>query len=181
MTKLTVLAFSVLAFLLAWHLRGCTSPASTSTTTAAADTVFVDRPLLKRDTVRVSVPERVTVYRTVTETRVDTVRLPADLSDYRVTTPRPLDVGSRRVTLTAFDPVALRWEQQTYRVPERNWSLSVSASALAVHTAAGDRVSVGPRLSLRYRRLTVGGAYMIAPDGSGVPSVSASYALWRPL
>ena len=179
MTRLTVLAFSVLAFLGAWYLRGCTSPAPTSTTTAAADTVFVDRPLLRRDTVRVSVPDRVTVYRTVTETRVDTVRIPVDLTDYRVTTPRPLNLGSRTATLTLFNPSTSAWEQQTYHVPERNWGFNLSASVLAMQTAEGTRLSVGPSASLRYRRLTLNGAYLVTPDGSGVPSASLSYALMK--
>lgn len=177
----TLLIAVLLSLAGGYVLRGCTGTQGEDRTTVQADTVFVDRLLVERDTIRVSVPERVTIYRTVTDLRIDTIRVPANLGEYRVTTPRPLHVTSRRVMLTAFDPSTSRWEQQSYAVPERRFSAGLTVGGGYLPLASAPYVSVGA--SARYRRLSLATGIMATPGRSGavriLPRVGLTYSLIR--
>lgn len=180
MTRLTVLAFSILAFLLAWHLRGCTIP-DVQTSSALVDTVFIERPLTIRDTIRVRdvVVETVTRFQPVEveRLRVDTVHAPVDLGRYTLAPTRPLHFERGRAVVTTFDPESHAWQQVRYQVPVKRWSVGVTSRLLYVPSLGVAQVSAGPSVRLGGFGIGGGSAFSLFEPGPPVWFGSFSYTL----
>lgn len=156
------------ALCLGFYLRGCLPPREDAS--MRADTVYVDRPLLVRDTVRQEVPVRVTVFERVEveKLRVDTVARPVSLERYTLAPPRPLQfrrghAATMVAIVTTFDPEAGRWQQASYAVPVKRWDVSVTSSLLwLAHTEQGSgsiAATVAP--AVRVGRVRVEGGVVV--------------------
>jgi hypothetical protein len=90
--------------------------------------VYRDRVIERRDTITVSRPEQVVVYRRVQDTVH--VRIPVPSGDTLIagviTIPNPIRITPRRVTLTYFNPDSTRYEQRSYKVPKARFGHSLS-------------------------------------------------------
>lgn len=115
------------------------------------DTLYIDRPLVERDTVNVYYPVRVTVYDSVEVLRTDTVRVPVDFNYTGLVGRNPVTLDRSKFILTSFDTQKQAFTQRTYHVPDKKWGLSLNA----VTTLTNAYTGIGLELGLRYRRVTV--------------------------
>lgn len=118
------------------------------------DTVYAERQLLLRDTVHVIVPDYVTLFDTVrvTDTRVDTIRVPVEFGYVGVVGAKPITrSGGNKLTLTTFDLGHQRWTQQTYTLPKRKWGFGLHA----VTTVTNAYIGLSFEADLRYKRVTM--------------------------
>lgn len=148
------------------------------TTVVQTDTVHVDREITRRDTIRIVQPREVKVFRTVTETRVDTIRVPVNLSPVGVIGANPITRGKgNKLTLTSFDLGRQAFTQQTYSVPPRRWGLGLFAVS-----SVGDQNSIGVELRIRYERIELSPFWgvSVAPgeDPTVTWSVKGTYKLF---
>jgi hypothetical protein len=128
----------------------------------ATDTVYVDRPLVVRDTVKFTVAETVTVYEpgeTVVVERC--LEVPEQFVDVRADTVVPTFRGVRdsgvlvradRVRLTTWDFALGTWVQHEYRVPNRRWDWGIDLES----TFYPDGLLVATYGTLSYKDVSVG-------------------------
>lgn len=152
--------------------------ASNSITTPAPDTVYVDRPLLKRDTVRVVEPVEVKVFHTVQELRTDTVRVPVGFNYVGVIGERPITYTNKRdkLVLTSFDTRLQAFTQRTYSLPQRKWGIGLYSST----TITNQFYCVSLELDVRYRRIRIVPRIGVSDDDDWQPhyGVSVKYKLF---
>lgn len=149
--------------------------ASNNALVPAPDTVYVDRPLLKRDTVKVVQPVEVKVFHTVQELRTDTVRVPVNFNPAAVIGANPVTQRRGKLTLTSFDLQQNAFTQRTYSLPARKWGISLHTKATYFKSFAEPSITLYMALSLelgiRYRRITVVptiGVYEAQEDNMGI-------------
>ena len=134
------------------------------------DTVHVDREITRRDTIRVVQPREVKVFRTVTKTRVDTIRVPVNFGAVGVIGANPVTRGKgNRLTLTSFDLGRQAFTQQTFSVPPRRWGLGLFAVS-----AVGHQNSIGVELRLRFERLELSPFWGVSVASGANPTVTWS-------
>ena len=138
---------------------------------APPDTVFIDRQLTVRDTIRTLDPVTVTVYQEVEKVRVDSVLVPVDFGVAGVIGASPVTIDHGNFVLTSFDPRGGRFVQQTYSVPPRKWGLSASATT----TLTNAFNSLGLELEVRYENLSI--APRIGVMGSHTQDLSLFYGV----
>ena len=115
------------------------------------DTVYVDRQITHRDTVHIIQPKEVKVFRTVTDTRVDTVRVPVEFTPVGLVGKNPVTRTGRNFTLTTFNPKSLSYQQQTYTIPPRKWETGLFAVSAVGRLES--RISVA--LRVRYQKVEI--------------------------
>ena len=140
------------------------------TTVVQTDTVHVDRQITKRDTIRIVQPREVKVFRTVTETRVDTIRVPVNLSPVGVIGANPITRGKgNTLTLTSFDLGRQAFTQQSFAVPERRWGMGVHAVS-----TVGHQNSIGVELRMRWQRIELSPFWGVSVASGANPTVTWS-------
>ena len=123
-----------------------------SPTIAPTDTVFVDRQLTKRDTIRVIQPKEVKVFRTVTETRVDTIHVPVNLTPVGVVGAQPITrTKGNALTLTTFDLGRQAWTQQTFTLPPQQWGIGL----FAVSAVGRLESKISIQMRVRYQKVEI--------------------------
>lgn len=137
-----------------------TKPTATVTKTDT-DTVRVERPLIKRDTVTETVPRVVRKYDTVRVTDTVEVPVPSGFEYMGAVEPNPVDVTSDKVTLTYLREG--RYYQHEYSIPEEPWTLAPTASTEV--TPAGLIASAG--IGLTYKTVTVSAGYEVTRQTHG--------------
>jgi hypothetical protein len=83
----------------------------------ATDTLFVDRPIVRRDTVTVERAVTRTVFERVTDTVRVEIPVPRDLVVAGVITPTPVRFDRGDVLLTYYSPGLGAWAQDRYSIP----------------------------------------------------------------
>lgn len=147
---------------------------------AAPDTVYADRQLLLRDTIHTVLPVTVTLFDTVrvTETRVDTIRVPVNFGYSGVVGSKPITRTGNKLTLTSFDIAHQRFTQQTYTLPERKWGFGIYAVSTLTNVSAG----LSLEMDIRYKRIMVTPFGGVQSGGNGDLTlqygVSSSYRLF---
>ena len=88
------------------------------------DTVYAERALVKRDTLRVYEPYQVTIFDTlkVTELRTDTIKVPVNFGVSGVIGENPVTRKGRDLVLTSFDLGQNAFVQRAYAVPRRRFT-----------------------------------------------------------
>jgi len=114
---------------------------------------YVDRDILRRDTVTVVRPEIRTVFRTVRDTVRISVNVPRDLTFAGVITPSPIRFSRGDVILTYFADSS--FVQDRFAIPRPTWGYSV-ASFVGVDVL--DRSpTFGFEGRIRYKRVAIFG------------------------
>ena len=147
------------------------------------DTVYVDREILRRDTVNVIRPRLVEVYKTVTELRVDTVEVPVDFNYVGMISDTPITKSGRDLTLTSFDTRLGAYTQQTFSFPKRKWKAAMhSFVGYGIRPVTEDRIpelsGIGIEAELGYKRLDVVGMFMFDANFDIAVGVKVRYRLF---
>ena len=145
-----ILLLIVLAF--AFVLGRQTAPIRT-VERVRTDTVYAER-LLAAETVRVAVPVERVIYRERVRVRIDTVRVPVEITRYVISRPEPIRTEPGRCTWTYFEPISGRWEQAAYDVPPPSTGYSLHAALGRTLVEDAWRWYAGVEAEARYRRVS---------------------------
>ena len=172
----------VLAVIATWQVRGCTMP-GTPAGQVDPDTIYAERTITLRDTIRHTVPDTRTIYERTRDTVYIRIPVPdpaaSDFLPNGVVSTNPIYVDdgsffrSPSITLTYWQPDSLRFEQAQYDVPTPSWALWPDVGAEYVAGA----LAVRARANLRWQRLHFWGGYHLTAGTHG-PAFGVT---WRPL
>jgi hypothetical protein len=122
-------------------------------------------------------PRIIIAERTITETRVDTIRVPITIDRYRLITGDYLHADRRHVWIRSYNPESMHYELDRFRIQQPRWSSALYAeTGYSLITGWPD---VSLNAELRYRSLAAGGTAAIHLDGMQ-PSLRAwlRYYVW---
>lgn len=140
------IASAALVLWAGWWLRGCA--VQDGTVEPRTEVVYVDREITKRDTVTIDRPVTRTIYEETTDTVYIEVPVPTDFRPYGLISSSPVRIDGTSVTLSYWNPVDLRWMQDTYEVRD-DWNVWADAGLWCL----GYFCSLDTRLNVRYKRL----------------------------
>lgn len=147
--KASVQIAILVAFGIALLLVGKRWGASTVQQVVRTDTLWVDRPIVRRDTVTKEVPVTTTVYRRVTDTVYVSVSVPRDFDFTGLVSRSPVRFTSNRAVLTYWSPHLSAYVQDRYVLPKQNWE-AYGAARIGI---VGE--SLGLELGLRYKAVGI--------------------------
>lgn len=115
---------------------------------------YIEKPIVRGD-VTAATPDLTQVFtpREIVRTRVDTVRIPVDVTEYRIATTRPININHRQVRYEYFDPSLGRWNREVFLIPEKKWDAGITGSVSIDPWRLDPVVNVFGEV--RYRKVTL--------------------------
>lgn len=148
--KASVQLLILLVFALLLLLAGRRWGVSSVDVYPQTDTVYVDKPLPSRDTIRVEVPRTHVVYRTVRDTVRIEVPVPRGFSPNGLIPRNPLRFDRRHAVLTYWSPSSSAFVQDRYEIPKRK-----TGAYLAARGVLWPDFGLGVEMGARWRMLGV--------------------------
>jgi hypothetical protein len=122
-------------------------------------------------------PRIIIAERTVTETRVDTIRVPVVFDRYRLIGDNYIHAGRRSVWIRSYNPQTSQFEVDRITIPRPSWSTSLYAQAS--YDLLESQPGIGLTAELRYRSLATGATAALQLDAMK-PQIGVwmRYYLW---